>query len=406
MRSPALRAGFLTHTPPLPAVSGERIRNWSLLRELARRGWDVSLFSLVHEGAAPGQNDEEELRATCAEVLLAPFTVGSTTRRVHVLWDTLRRRPFHERYFLSREAASASRRWLEQGSYDVVVIGTLYMVPYVPKALLSRSVLDTHNSETRRVAVMADTLGLSPQGIVARLQREPVAGFERTVAQRVARLTAVSEEERAIFEPLAPGRVDLVSNGVDCEALRPRAEQPAGRRILFLGSLDYSPNVDAVSHLVDDVLPHLRDSGVTLDLVGSHPRKAVHAAARRSPVPVEVAGHVPDTAPYWDRARALVVPLRIGGGTRLKILEALARGVPVVSTTIGCEGLGLRPGDDLLVADDPRELAAAVERLLGDDDLCRALAAHGRATVEARYDWRVIGDAFERSLGAVASLKP
>jgi len=114
-----------------------------------------------------------------------------------------------------------------------------------------------------------------------------------------------------------------------------------------------------------------------------------------------VSGNVLDTTPYWERARALVVPLRVGGGTRLKILEALARGVPVVATSLGCEGLGLRAGHDVLVADDAEDFAACVDRLLADDDLCRLLAARGRALVEARFDWRIIGDAFESSLSSV-----
>jgi glycosyltransferase involved in cell wall biosynthesis len=140
-----------------------------------------------------------------------------------------------------------------------------------------------------------------------------------------------------------------------------------------------------------------------VDVVGSHPRAAVFAAARRSLVSLEVAGYVPDTDPYWDRARMLVVPLRIGGGTRLKILEALARGVPVVSTTLGCEGLDLRPGEHLLVADEPAAFAAAMTSLLEDDDLCRRLAEAGRAAVERRYDSSVVGEAFERSLLMVGS---
>jgi glycosyltransferase involved in cell wall biosynthesis len=110
---------------------------------------------------------------------------------------------------------------------------------------------------------------------------------------------------------------------------------------------------------------------------------------------------VPDTGPYWARARVFIVPLRVGGGTRLKILEALARGVPVVSTSIGCEGLDLRHGEDLLVADDAAAFAASVARLLGDDELCASLARHGRATVEARYDWRAIGDGFHESVARV-----
>ncbi len=116
-----------------------------------------------------------------------------------------------------------------------------------------------------------------------------------------------------------------------------------------------------------------------------------------------MSGNVLDTTPYWDRARALVVPLRVGGGTRLKILEALARGVPVVTTSLGCEGLGLRSGQDVLVADDAEAFAACVDRLLADDELCRSLAAQGRTVAEARFDWRKIGDAFESSLSSVLS---
>jgi glycosyltransferase involved in cell wall biosynthesis len=118
---------------------------------------------------------------------------------------------------------------------------------------------------------------------------------------------------------------------------------------------------------------------------------------------VRIVGQVPDTTPYWEHARAFVVPLRVGGGTRLKILEALARGVPVVSTSLGCEGLDLRDGEDLLVADSLEEFAAAVSRLLEDDELCGRIAASGRATVAARYDWRTIGDAFEASVAAAVS---
>ena len=398
-----LQAAFLTHTPPLPAVSGERIRSWNLLAQLAGRGWGVSLFSLVHEEGALTARDEEQLTATCEDVVLAPFTVGPARRRGTLVADMLLRRAFQERYFLSTDAVENCHRWISRGEFDVVVIGQLYMFGYVPTSHLARAVLDTHNSELWRVETMARTLGWSARGLAARAQRRPVARFEQRVAAQVARVTAVSDDERAYFERLAPGRVDLVPNGVDCKALRAREGVPPERCVLFLGSLDYSANVDGVSHLVEHVLPLLADSGISVDIVGSNPRPAVFDAARRSPVPMRVAGYVVDTSPYWERARALVVPLRVGGGTRLKILEALARGVPVVSTSLGCEGLGLKNGEHLLVADEAGDFAACVLRLLEDDELCRSLATQGRALVEARYDWRMIGDSFERSVGSVAA---
>jgi glycosyltransferase involved in cell wall biosynthesis len=395
------RVAFLTHTPPLPAVSGERIRNWNLLRELARRGWEISLFSLVDPAKAPARDDVEQLERVSERVHLEPVAISPLVRRARLARDLALARAFHSSFLVTPAALAACRRWLHEQEPDAILIETHYMAPYVPRELLGRCVFDSHNAESRRLETIARALGRSPRGLVAALQRGAVRRFERELLKHVARATAVSEEEARVFEPHAPGRVDLVPNGVDCEALRPRAALPEGRRLLFLGSLDYSANVDAVSYLVDEILPRLAYEGAELDVVGSHPRSEIFAAARRSSLPMCVAGHVADATPFWENARSLLVPLRIGGGTRLKILEALARGVPVVSTTLGCEGLGLRDGHDLLVADEPESFAASIERLLRDDELCLSLARRGRETVEANYDWRRIGDLLENSLSAV-----
>ncbi|MGZ4358267.1 MAG: glycosyltransferase family 4 protein [Gaiellaceae bacterium] len=399
-----LRAAFLTHTPPLPAVSGERIRNWNLMHELARRGWSVSLFGLLDPEKAPSPEDRDRLEGLCDSLLLQPLAIPSLRRRGRMLRDLALGRAFHSSFLVSREAASACRRWLHDLEFDVLVIETHYMAPFVPQALLGRAVFDSHNSEARRIATMAAAHRGSAKGVVARLQYGPVRRFERRVLESVSRVTAVSLEEARYFEPYAPGRVDLVPNGVDCSMIRPRSGPPASSTILFLGSLDYSANVEALAHLADGILPRLEGRQLSVDVIGSHPREEVYAIARRSRTPVHVVGQVADTTPYWQRARALVVPLRVGGGTRLKILEALARGVPVVTTTLGCEGLELESGEDLLVADRAGDFAACIERLLDDDALSARLARKGRATVEERYDWRQIGDLLERSLlAAVAS---
>lgn len=392
------RLAFLTHTPPLPAVSGERIRIWNLLKTLAERGWDASLFALAPESRIPADDDRRRLEDVCSQVVVAPFSTSRVRRGARLASDVVRRRAFHTGFFVSPEAVSACHRWLAERDADVIVASQLYMAPYVPVELRGRVVLDTHNSEARRLETMAKALGFSARGIAARLQRDPVARYERSVVERVARVVAVSDVERAYFEAFAPGRVDLVPNGVDCAAMPMLGDRPSEPRLLFLGSLDYSANVDAVVHLTHEILPRLGREDVAVDVVGSNPRREVHRVARGSAI--VLAGFVDDTTPYWERARVFVVPLRVGGGTRLKILEALARGVPVVSTSLGCEGLGLRHGEELLVADDPGEFAGCVARLLEDDDLCRSLAAAGRATVEARFDWRTIGADFEASLRA------
>lgn len=393
---------MLTHTVPLPLVSGERIRNFHLLRELSRRGWDVSLFSLLH-GPAPSDGDLALLRELCATVTLEPIGVSPFARLRRLARALVTRTAFHDRYFFSRRAAERLRSTLDREPFDAIVVEMLYMYPYVPAGRRDAVVLDTLNAELRRVEAMDKVLGRSARGLVARLQRGAVRRYEAEAARSVARVVAVSDDEAQYFETLAPGRVDVVPNGVDVDGLSARSLPPAEPRILFVGSMDYSANVDAVEHLIDDVLPLLRRSDVEVSVVGSNPRPAVARAAERSPIAVDVLGQVPDTAPYFERSRMLVVPLRFGGGTRLKILEALARGVPVVSTVVGCEGLGLVHERDVIVADGPRELAAWIDRLLEDDELCTRLAREGRRTVEEHYDWRRLGEAFEAVVARVAS---
>jgi len=398
LASISARVLFLTHEAPLPLVSGARIRSFHLMRELAERGHDVSLFALVHSDP-PSAADLSRLGGLGERVELHEFAPRQLARRARLALDTAGGRPFQRRYFFDAAARVAAERLIAELRPDAIVAGQLYMEPYLPQALDIPVIFDSHNVEERRVASMAREGGV--RALLARRQLRPVAAHEAAVVGRVARTWAVSEEERAHFELHAPGRVDLVPNGVDCAALRPRERLPAAPELLFLGRMDYGPNVDGVRHLLQDVAPRLRRRDAVIRIVGANPPQATVRLAERSALTVDVTGFVAATAPYLDAARALVVSLRSGGGTRLKILEALARGVPVVTTSLGCEGLGLAHGHDALIADEPQRLAAAVDRLLDDDDLCRELARNGRATVERRFDWRAIGDAAERSLATL-----
>lgn len=393
---------FLTHTAPLPLVSGERIRNFNLMRQLAARGWGVSLFSLARPGDV-SQEDRRELGELCDRVVLEDFAPSSVERALRLTRNVVLRRAFHSDFFVSSDALARFRGGMAGEAFDVIIVGQLHMYPYLPPELRGVAVLDALNVESQRVAAMARTDPLSVRGLAARFQGRAVEAFEREAVERLARTIAVSEAERAHFEELAPGRVDLVPNGVDCARYHPRSTQPRDRRILFVGSLDYSANVDAVKHLLRDVVPKMRHRDAAVQLVGSHPRRSVFREAKSAGGNVEVAGQVADVRPYFQGCRVFVVPLRFGGGTRLKILEALAQGVPVVSTSVGCEGLDVVNGRDLLVADDPEEFAGCIDRLLEDDELCRELGEHGRATMEARYDWSRIAGRFEQALARVSS---
>jgi glycosyltransferase involved in cell wall biosynthesis len=395
------RALFLTHELPSPPVSGARLRSFHLMQELARRGWELSLFALATSEAERAAS-AAPLEALCQEVALEVLPSSKLARYRRLGGSLARRQAFQTRYFLDPRARAslAASGMLDRA--DVVVVSLLYMRPYLPRSLVGRAVFDTHNSEVARLASMSRRAPWSPRGLVARGQRQVVDELERSVTRELARTLAVSEAERAWFDAIAPGRVDLVPNGVDCTGIAPRSVQPGEPEILFVGSMGYGANQDGVDWFAREVLPLLARTRARLTVVGGGAPPSLLRTLQRAPVPVEATGFVERTDPYFERARLMVVPLRIGGGTRLKILEALARGVPVVSTTLGAEGLDLEAGRDLILADEPEALAAAIRDLLEDDARCRELARNGRETVERSYDWARIGERFAASLEQVA----
>jgi glycosyltransferase involved in cell wall biosynthesis len=391
---------FMVHTSPLPVVTGSRVRSLALIRQLVARGWDVSLFAL--DTGVPAQaEDVAELRALCAEVRLWRHGAPTAVRMARMGADLLRGRPFQHSMFRFPAAVREAHAWIVAGGFDAILAVGHYMLPYVPAGARGRMLLDPQNVETERVATMAAALWPRPRGVIARLQQRPVRRYEERAAASAGGVVAVSEPEAAWFELRAPGRVTVVPNGVDCAAISPLEGGGAGATVLFVGSLDYGPNVDGARVLLDDVAPRLTHPGVRIALVGSLPPARLRAAAAAAPVPVQVTGRVEQIAPWFRSSRLLAVPLRIGGGTRLKILEAMAHGLPVVTTSIGCAGLDVVHERDVLIADDPASFARCVDRLLGDDALAAAIARRARQTVQERYDWRAIGDALERALGDV-----
>jgi sugar transferase (PEP-CTERM/EpsH1 system associated) len=255
-------------------------------------------------------------------------------------------------------------------------------VPAVP------AVLSTHNVEATIVERLAD----HEPGLLARaylqLEAAKLRRWEAATARRFDRVVVVSEDDRDSFaRRYQVGGAVVAPNGVDLERFRSTRESPAGRDVVFVGCLDWSPNADAVTHYVDHVLPRLRRRGASrFWIVGRNPPAAVRALADRNR-DVTVTGTVPDVRPYLERAAVVVVPLRIGGGTRIKILEAMAMTRPVVATTIGAEGLDVEDGRHLMRADDPADFADRVATLLDAPALQARLGREGRRLVEARYSW-------------------
>jgi glycosyltransferase involved in cell wall biosynthesis len=289
------------------------------------------------------------------------------------------------------------RKWTEDVSLDAVLVAQLHMFAYVHHAWEPITVLDSHNDEASRIDGIAAVGGSWLRRLLAALQRSPVREYEDAAVSRAALTLVVSPLELQRFERIAPGRVALVPNGVDVDALQPVASPPHSRDIVVVGSLDYSANIDAVRYCASHIASRLRGRDARFSVVAA----ALHSEfARTLPraIDTEVLGYVPDLDGIMRRARVFVVPLRRGGGTRLKILDAMARGIPVVSTSVGCAGIDVTSEQELLVADEPDQFSAAIDRLLTDDHLWMSVSRRARHRVEADYAWRAIGRQLDRVL--------
>jgi glycosyltransferase involved in cell wall biosynthesis len=235
--------------------------------------------------------------------------------------------------------------------------------------------------------------------------------FEGDAMRRFELVLAVSDADRATLARLYPGRlrqpVHVVQTGVDTEYFRPQGSDPSAPHLVFTGSMDWLPNEDGMVYFVKEILPRIRARipAATLSIIGRAPTPAVRRLAERD-AGITVTGRVDDVRPHVAAGVVYIVPLRIGGGTRLKIFEAMSMGKAVVSTTVGAEGLPVSHGRDIAIADDPQAFADAVVALIQDPDARHRYESHARRLVVERFDWSSAAQDFEAALANVCGRVP
>lgn len=398
----------------LPLDKGGKLRTWHLMRQLARHH-AITFLSF----ADPDQPADEVdgMREVATEVITVPRrdpAKGSLTFYLDAARHLLDRRPYAVAKYASGAYAAAVRQALARTAFDLVVCDFLPPIVNLPDTLPCPAVLFTHNVEAeiwRRHAMNASG---ALKHLLYGVQHRRMLAFERDALARFDAVLAVSEADRDTFARLYPAAVTrpihVVPTGVDTAFFAPATSAPdaaspaRSRHLVFTGSMDWLPNEDAMLFFVREILPLIRaeEPDVTLSIVGRAPTPAVARLA--SETGVRVTGRVADVRPYITEAAAYIVPLRIGGGTRLKIFEAMSMGKAVVSTTVGAEGLPVTPGEHLLVGDAPRTFARHVVRVLRDLDKRRALEREARALVLARYDWSVVAEDLNTALVRAAHL--
>jgi glycosyltransferase involved in cell wall biosynthesis len=368
-----VRIAVVSSVMPHPADSGTRIRVARIVRALRPRH-EVTLLSLEAgdaRGAAATLGVPVAVHRARARRGLAPVAVAPETTAA--LWRAVRDWRADAVHLQGTFGAAAVA--LQRGSAGLPAVlddACVYHVSY------------------RRAAAVAPTALGQARGLVRswRLRR-----FETALARRAAAVVSVSEEEAALVRRMAPATAVVVApNGVDPDSVTP---SPPGDAALFVGLLSYAPNRDAMTWFAREVLPRLGAAGPEVLVAGRDPGPELTALAAGAPR-LSLLGFVPDLAPLYARAGVFVNPMRGGGGTRLKMLEAMAAGKAVVSTTIGAEGLGLTPGRDVVVADGAAAFAAAVRALLADPAEAARLGRAARAVVESRFRWEACLAPLER----------
>jgi sugar transferase (PEP-CTERM/EpsH1 system associated) len=392
----------------LPPDTGGKIRSFNILRELARRN-SITFFSFY------GAHDDDrhpELKNIFERVVCIPLnlpTPKSLAEMIDYGRSLFSWQPYNITKYCRPGVRSQLLGLLEQERYDVILCDFAIAAGVVPWDWPTHKVLFTHNVEAtiwrRHYEVATNPVWKA----ISWREWKTMEAAERRYLNLADQVLTVSDTDRDAFANFVEHKkLRVIPTGVDVDYFQPMPEEETPNSLVFTGSMDWLPNEDAISYFVDSILPLIKEQcpDASLEIVGRNPssRMQVLADARKC---IRLTGWVNDIRPFVARGAVCIVPLRIGGGTRLKIFEAMAMGKAVVSTSVGAEGLPVRSGENLLLADTPNDFADSVLRLLRDPALRRRLGTAARSMVHENYSWSKVAEKFACALReGVDSFKP
>jgi polysaccharide biosynthesis protein PslH len=379
---------------PFPPNSGKPIRTWNLLKRLSERH-DITVlcYGNALDTMVPLQ-DAPNLRA----VFVGPLEItAGIPLYLGLALNAFSKYP----YSVSKHYTSRFRKKLAEllraGAFDLVQCEWTPYARYIGNLEKLPSVLTTHNVESQILFRRSETAKSHFARLFFSIQGRKMKRFERAAAERAAWVSTVSEEDAQQFVAWDVKNISVVDNGVDLDFYSPVANQENDLELLFLASLDWHPNIDALNFFLSEIFPLIlrRQPNAKLTIAGRRPSPALREHIARQPN-TDFAGEIQDVRPYLARASVVVVPLRIGGGSRLKILEAMAMGKAIISTSIGAEGLMIEKNRHLLAVDDPGEFANAVLDVLSSPSKRQQLGVNGRRLVEESYGWEQCAQKLEK----------
>ena len=384
---------------PFPPDSGGRSGIFNFVQYFSRKH-TITLLSFVTEKTEGYVNS---LTPYC-DVVPVRHTKGNSYPAM--LRNLASKLPYAIEKYQSSDMVEEIRSIAGSGDIDLVHIDHLHMAQYIdalPDGL--PVVLREHNVESVIMRRYSEKMSNPLKRLYAGIQARRLHAYEAVICPRFICCVPVTDVDGKALRDMAPdARIDVISSGVDTEWFDPAADSPwpDPHRIVTTGDYGWPPTADGLRHLVNEIYPKIRQEipDVKLSIVGQSPPKSVNATAKENGI--DVLGRVDDIRPEILRSSVFVVPTRIGSGIRLKILEAMAMRRPVVSTSVGCEGIDAVPEVDILVADDPEMFAASVVQLLRDQARAADIADSAAALIQRRYAWSILTTQFDRLYRSLA----
>jgi polysaccharide biosynthesis protein PslH len=390
----------------LPLDKGGKLRTWHLMRHLAMRH---EITYLSFSDASQTVQDRMGMSEVCSTLETVPRSdaaKGTLPFYLKAASFIVDEAPYAVANYRSAEYRARLDALLASNAFDVIVCDFLPPAVNMPDRLPCPAILFTHNVEAEIWRRHVETATNQLSRVLLTQQWNRMLRFERRALAAFDLVLAVSDTDSDTFERLYPGAlkapVHVVQTGVDTGFFHPDIQTTVRpEHLVFTGSMDWLPNEDGMQYFVRDILPLVRRQvpQATLSIIGRAPTPAVKRLAEQAGI--EVTGRVDDVRPHIAAGAVYIVPLRIGGGTRLKIFEAMAMGKAVVSTTVGAEGLPVTSGQNVVIADDPARFSQAVVDLLRDAETRQRLENEARRLVVEKYDWSAVAQDFEDALASV-----
>jgi polysaccharide biosynthesis protein PslH len=394
-----LRILWLSHFVPYPPKGGCFQRSYNLIKRVGA-DHDVHLVAVKHKS---GDHPEDEIREARTELLrhcksVQIVDISSTTTpaklAVRALTSVLQAQPLSATIYRSAQLLASVRKIVAEAAIEAAHFDTIGLAQYLPEVGSIPTLMTHHGAESFMIQRRIRNERSLPRKLFFFLEWLTLRRYEARQCPKFANNVVMSSLDQEILAGIAPhAAFTVVPNGVDIEYFKLATPAPPGSRtVVFAGRLDQYSNRHGMLQFMQHAWPALAQAypDVNIHVIGSNPPGEIKQLAERD-TRVKVHGFVPDVRPYFDGAAAAICPIWDGGGTRIKVLDALAQGMPLVATSIGAEGIEVVPERDLLIADTPQDFVQQISRLFDQPELRQRLSANGRKLAEAVYSWDSIG---------------